>query len=264
MAGIMRIISRVGESGIERYRTIHSMAGLLYDALAALVRGRGKRHLSLRQIVDQVLFSGVDAFVIISIIGLLCGIIISIQSMTNMPKIGAGEHFGSIMVIAVIRELGPFFTSLVVIGRSGAALAAYIGNMRVSKEISALESMGIDLIHFLVLPAFIGMIVSLVCLNIYFDLVAIVGGLLVAKIAVAVPFGIFIGKVLEAITMLDIVVSVVKSVVFGATIAVISCWYGLQADNVRMVPRSVFRAVVGSILATLVINVIATIIVYAR
>ncbi len=258
------LVARVGEYGVERYRTLRAMLELLYDTVVALVHGRGKRHISFRQVIDQVLFTGVDAFVIISTIGLMCGVIISIQAMTNMPKIGAGEYFGSIMVIAVIRELGPFFTSLVVIGRSGAALAAYIGNMRVSKEISALEGMGVDLTHFLVLPAFVGMILSLVCLNVYFDLVAIVGGLLVAKMAVAVPFGIFMGKVLEAITVRDILfVSVAKSMLFGATIAIVSCFHGLRAQNVRMVPRAVFKAVVGSIIATLVINVVMTVGFYA-
>ena len=134
MSKTLRFILRTGEYGQERYRTFRAMVELFYDTIVALIRGRGKRRISLKQVIDQVLFTGVDAFLIIAIIGLLCGVIISIQAMTNMPKIGAGEYFGTIMAIAVIRELGPFFTSLVVIGRSGAALAAYIGNMRVSKE----------------------------------------------------------------------------------------------------------------------------------
>lgn len=259
----MRIILRIGEGGMERCRTLRAMFELLYDTIVALVWGRGKRRISMKQVMNQVLFTGVDAFAIISIIGLLCGVIITIQAMTNMPKIGAGEYFGTIMVIAVIRELGPFFTSLVVIGRSGAALAAYIGNMRVSKEITALEGMGVDLTHFIVVPAFVGMILSLIALNIYFDIIAVVGGLLISQAAVNVPFGIFISRVVDAITITDIGVSVFKNVLFGATIAIVSCYHGLHAANVRMVPRAVFRAVVGSIIATLAINVALTIGFYA-
>jgi phospholipid/cholesterol/gamma-HCH transport system permease protein len=180
-----------------------------------------------------------------------------------MPKFGAGEYFGTIMVIAVIRELGPFFTSFVVIGRSGAALAAYIGNMRVHKEISALESMGIDTTGFLLLPAFAGMIISMVALNFYFDVIAIAGGLLVSGVAVQVPFWISISSISDAITITDIVVSVCKNILFGAAIAIISCYHGFNASNVRMVPRAVFRAVVGSIIATLTINVLMTIWFYA-
>jgi phospholipid/cholesterol/gamma-HCH transport system permease protein len=263
LKSLMRIILRIGDWGGERYRTAWAMLELLYDTLVALLAGKGKRRIAVKQVVDQILFTGVDAFAIISIIGLLCGVIIIIQAMTNMPKIGASEYFGEIMVIAVIRELGPFFTSLVVIGRSGAALAAYIGNMRVSKEILALDGMGIDLTGFLVVPAFAGMIISLVALNIYFDVVAVVGGLLIAQATVHIPFGIFFTRVIDAITITDILVSVFKNMLFGGTIAIVSCYHGLQASNIRMVPRAVFRAVVGSIIATLAINVLLTVGFYA-
>jgi len=95
-----------------------------------------------------------------------------------MPKFGVSAYFGNILIRVVIRELGPFFTSFVVIGRSGSALATFIGNMRVSKEISALEVMGVDPVRFLIMPAFVAMVVSMVCLSVYFDIIAIIGGLL--------------------------------------------------------------------------------------
>lgn len=263
MASFVAFVSRIGESGIEKYRDLRAIMELLYDTLVGLVQVRGKRHISVKQVIDQVLFTGVDAFVIITFIGLLCGVTISIQAMTNMPKFGVGEYFGNIMVIAVIRELGPFFTSIVVIGRSGAALAAYIGNMRITKEISALQSMGINLTHFLVLPAFVGMIISLVCLNVYFDVVAIFGGLLFAKLTVAEPIHNLMTKVLDAMSVTDIAVMALKNVLFGGTIAIVSCFHGLRVDNVRIVPRAVFRAVVGSIIVTMLINVTLSIAFYA-
>jgi phospholipid/cholesterol/gamma-HCH transport system permease protein len=152
---------------------------------------------------------------------------------------------------------------LVVIGRSGAALAAYIGNMRVNKEIAALEAIGVDLVHFLVIPAFTGMIVSLICLTIYFDIIAIVGGLLLASINSMAPFTGFVVKVAEAMSARDIFISLLKNILFGAAIALISCYHGLKVENVRIVPRAVFRAVVGSMIVTMIMNLLLTVIFYA-
>ena len=256
-------INRVGRNTIQKMRHMYDIFGLAYDTIASLCSSSGRRHLSLQQIINQVLFTGLDALAIVGLIALSCGITIAVQAATNMPKIGASEYFGTIMVISVVRELGPFFTSLVVIGRSGAALAAYIGNMRVAKEIAALEVMGINLNHFLVLPAFLGMLISLICLKIYFDIIAIIGGLFFAKLIANVPFFTFVREVLNAITVTDISVSTIKCFIFGAVIAIVSCYHGLAVTNVRFVPRAVFKAVVGSIVVTILTNVVLTVGFYA-
>lgn len=263
MLNINAHINRVGANTIDKLKLVYDATGLGYDTIVGLITRSGRRHISLQQIINQVLFTGVDALVIVGLIALSCGVTIAVQATTNMPKIGASEYFGMIMVISVIRELGPFFTALVVIGRSGAALASYIGNMRVAKEISALEVMGINLIHFLVMPAFLGMLISLICLSIYFDIIAIIGGLLVAKLVVDVPFLTLVEEVIQAITVIDILVSMVKCILFGAVIAIVSCFHGLMVTNVRFVPRAVFKAVVGSMVVTILVNVILTVMFYA-
>jgi len=256
-------INRVGANTIERLNLVYDIFGLAYDTIVGLITKSGRRHISLQQIINQVLFTGVDALFIVGLIALSCGITIGVQAATNMTEIGASEYFGSIMVISVVRELGPFFTSLVVIGRSGAALAAYIGNMKVTKEISALEVMGINLNHFLVMPAFLGMLISLVCLKIYFDIIAIFGGLFIAKLLVNVPYFALVKEVFNSIEIVDIVVSTLKCVIFGAVIAIVSCYHGLSVSNIRFVPRAVFKAVVGSIVVTIITNVIITVGFYA-
>lgn len=262
MQKILRTVDRVGGITFEKLKLVYDVIGLGFDTLMGLLTRSGRRHISVQQIVNQVLFTGVDALVIVGLIALSCGVTIAVQATTNMPEIGASEYFGRIMVISVIRELGPFFTSIVVIGRSGAALAAYIGNMRVAKEISALEVMGINLNHFIVMPAFLGMLISLFCLNIYFDIIAIFGGLLVAKIFVNVQFLVLINDVLLTISLKDIAAFSVKNIFFGATVAIVSCYHGLAVTTIRFVPRAVFKAVVGSIVVTIIINLIITVIFY--
>jgi phospholipid/cholesterol/gamma-HCH transport system permease protein len=255
MGRLTRIITALGGWAVERSRLAMAMLRLFVDTIMGIFRLSGKGRISRRQLVSQVLFTGVDAFLLVALIGLLCGIVITIQAKTNMPRIGISDYFGTLMVVALVRELGPLFTALVVIGRSGAALAAYIGNMRVNKEVAALEAMGVNLTHFLVIPAFIGMILSMICLTVYFDIIGIVGGLLFAKLLVNVDFTLSMSRILEALKWSDIMISLVKNLAFGATIAIVSCHHGLSVDSVRIVPRAVFRAVVGSMVITMLINV---------
>ena len=264
MKTLYALINHAGTFGRSFFNVIFGMFGLFYDMVIEIFRyGKKGYASSLRQIINQILFTGVEAFWLVGIIGLLCGITIIIQATTTMPKFGVGEYFGKILVIVVIRELGPFFTSLVVVGRSGAALATYIGNMRVAKELSALEVMGIDPVRFLVMPAFVGMVVSMVCLAVYFDIIAIIGGYFVAQANVEIPFGIFISTVLDALSAKEIIISMAKNFLFGSIIATVSCYYGLAVNNMREVPQAALKSVVGSMIATIVINMIVTIGFYA-
>jgi phospholipid/cholesterol/gamma-HCH transport system permease protein len=255
------LIDRTGEWGVSTVRTTTGMVSLFIDSVIELFKS-GKQGYSstVKQITMQILFTGVEAFWLVGMIGLLCGITIIVQATTNMPKFGVGSYFGNILIIVVIRELGPFFTALVVIGRSGAGLATYIGNMRVAKEISALEVMGVNPTRFLVMPALVAMVISTICLAAYFDVIAIIGGYFVAQLNVEIPIGIFMGTVLDALTWQEIAVSMFKNFIFGSFIAIFSCYYGLNVSNIREVPQAALKSVVSSMIAIIIINVLATII----
>ncbi len=255
--GACKLINDLGAKALGTGQIFISMAGLLYDTIYAAFRpGRAPYTSFLSQISRQILYTGVEAFWLVGIIAFLCGNAIVLQAMTNMPRLGVSEYFGRILVIVVVGELGPFITSLVVIGRSGSALATYIGTMRVSKEVSALEVMGVDPVHFLVLPSLVGIVGSIVCLNVYFNMIAILGGLLVANVTVDVPFGIFLGKVLDALSFKDVLVSLIKSISFGLIVALVSCHHGLNVRNIRGVPPSAIQAVVSSMFMTILLNLV--------
>jgi phospholipid/cholesterol/gamma-HCH transport system permease protein len=254
------IISSTGRSTIEAVSNLAAMVRLLKNAVFILLRpSRSARGSFFVQWSRQMLYTGVEAFGLVSIIAFIAGSTIIMQATTNMPKFGVSEYFGKILVIAVVRELGPFFTSLVVIGRSGAALAAHIGTMRVNKEVSALEVMGIDPVSFLVVPALAGMVGAMICLNVYFDMIAIVGGLIVAGFTADIQFSLFLSKVLAALSATDILVSTLKSTIFGIIIATVSCHWGLMVVSIRGVPQAAIRSVVGSMAGTIVLNVFVTI-----
>ena len=263
MQRIVDLLEQTGSSTIATMKTIHAMVALLYDTLVELARtGRKGFGALVKQVTSQVLFTGVEAFWLVGIVGLLCGITIIIQATTNMPKFGVGEYFGKILVLVVVRELGPFFTALVFVGRSGSALASFIGNLKVNREIAALEVMGINPVKFIVMPAFVAMVISIVCLAIYFDIIAIIGGYIIAQLNVDIPFGIFISAVLNALTVQDLVISIIKSLLFGSIIATVSSYYGLAVNNVRQVPQAALKSVVSSMVVTIVINVLITAIFY--
>jgi len=148
-------------------------------------KGRGE---ALRVITRQILFTGVDALPVVSGIALMIGIIIITQAGTQLPKLGAGGLVGNIIVVVVIRELGPLLTAFIVVGRSGTAITTELGNMRVAREVVALELMGIRVTRFIVMPRMVGMVLSLIALTLYFDVVSVVGGFFVARIVLTVPF----------------------------------------------------------------------------
>jgi phospholipid/cholesterol/gamma-HCH transport system permease protein len=263
MNRIVDLLEQTGSSAIATFKMIHAMVALFYDTLVELARtGRKGFGALVKQVTSQVLFTGVEAFWLVGIIGLLCGITIIVQATTNMPKFGVGEYFGRILVVVVVRELGPFFTSLVVVARSGSALAAFIANLRVNREMDALEVMGINPVKFIVMPAFVAMVISLVCLAIYFDIIAIIGGYCIAQLNVDIQFGIFISSVLNALTVQDLVISMIKNLMFGSIVATVSCYYGLMVNNIRQVPQAALKSVVSAMIATLMINVLISVLFY--
>jgi phospholipid/cholesterol/gamma-HCH transport system permease protein len=258
---LVRTVTQTGQATLDAGANLVAIGSLFLTTLGILLRpSRSSIMAVFSQFSRQMLYTGVEALGLVSAIAFVAGSTIIMQAMTNMPKFGVSEYFGNILVIAVVRELGPFFTSIVVIGRSGAALASHIGTMRVNKEVAALEVMGIDPVYFLVMPALAGMVGAMICLNVYFDMVAIVGGLIVASFTVDVPFTIFLVKVLDAFTSVDILISTLKSTVFGVIIAIVSCHYGLRVATIRGVPQAAIKSVVGSMTGIIVVSVIVTVI----
>jgi phospholipid/cholesterol/gamma-HCH transport system permease protein len=244
-------------------KELWAIYGLAYDTIASFFTTSRKSYDSLtRQIVSQILFTGVEAFLLIGVIALLFGLTVVIQGTTKMPQFGVGDYFGDLLVLLVVRELGPFFTSIVVIGRSGSALSTYIASMKVNREIAALEVMGIEPVRFVVMPAFIGMVISMLGLSVYFSVIAIAGGLLVAALTVGIPFMTFAEKFMAALGFWDVVLSLIKNMGFGLIIATLSCYHGLRAETIREIPRAARKGVVWSMVAAMLLNVVFTLCYY--
>ena len=220
-------------------------------------RGRGE---VFRVITSQILFTGVDALPVVGAIALMLGLIIIIQAGITLPQVGAGAFPAKIVELTVVHELGPLLTAFIVIWRSGTAICTELGNMQVGQEIAALEAMGISLVRFLVMPRVAGVIVSMVCLTIYFDLIAILGGFLVAKVHLTIPIQVYLEEIEEALSVSDVLITLIKSVLFGFTIAVICCHHGLSVVSATTeVPQQTTRAMLNTVTACLILDIIVSI-----
>jgi phospholipid/cholesterol/gamma-HCH transport system permease protein len=255
------IIVSIGRGVLGKVNAYKTMVQLLYDILVAIFT-KGRKSVPIKQLVNQILFIGVDAFIISISIALVLGILLTFFSFENMDDFGASNKYGLLMVVSIIIELGPFISAIVVIGRSGTALTAFLGNMKVTKEIDALNSMGIDIVEYLLLPAFLAMIISLIALNFYFDIVALFGGVLFAKVYYGVSYTVYIVQIINAIVYSDIPLAIIKSLIFGSIIAVVSSYNGIVVNSVRIVPRAVYRSAVTATSFIFFFNIILSMVYY--
>lgn len=254
----------VGQRVVDAYGYLSNLAALVYGGFRELLSpGRHGRGESFRVIIRQILFTGVDALPVVSAIALMLGFIIITQAGTQLPRVGAGGLVGTIIVVVVIRELGPLVTAIIVVGRSGTAITTELGYMRVGREIEALELMGIRVMRFIVMPRMVGMILSMICLTLYFDAVAVLGGFLVARAKLTVPFDVFTEAITRSLSLTDLAVTVAKGALFGTAVAAICCHHGLSVGtSFTEVPQQTTKSMINSVTICLLLDILVTVTAY--
>jgi phospholipid/cholesterol/gamma-HCH transport system permease protein len=261
---MMGLVGWFGEKILNALNYLADLYSLVHRSIISLpLIKKHDRQVAVQVILRQIIFTGIDAIPVISSIALMLGAIVIIQSVTQLPKVGGDEFIGKILVLVVIRELGPILTVFVVIGRSGSAIPTELGNMKINSEIEALEVMGIDLIRYIVMPRILGFVVSTVALVIYFDVVAIIGGFFISKMSITTYFLDFLIIIIKSLTFTDISISAVKGMVFGLTVAVVGCYHGLSVQrSITEVPQQTTKAIINSIIICFILNSLITIIGY--
>jgi len=241
-----------------------NFCGYVYLILKTLFGKKpGSYRSGLSVLFKQVFFTGVDALPLIALVSLAVGGISIIQSLTILPRFGGESFVGTILITVIVRELGPLLTGFIVIGRSGTAITAEIGNMVVSHEMEALEAMGVDPLRYIVIPRIFGVTASLVSLNIYFDICAILGGYFVSKMVLVTSIGTFLRRMLEAAQASDIWLSLLKGFVFGILISLTCTYRGFCVKTSSTeVPQMTTKAVVNAIAAVFVADGIITFMYY--
>ncbi|HMN69670.1 MAG TPA: ABC transporter permease [Bdellovibrionales bacterium] len=211
----------------------------------------------------QIYFTGFQALPLISVLALASGSVVILQSSTNLSLLGGGAILGDLIVAIIVRELAPLLTALIVIARSGTAVASDIGNMRVNREIEALEAMGIHPLSYVVFPRLMGGVVSVVCLAVYFVLVACMGGYFVTSLLHDLPFSFYGDSLARAFSSADVGLFFLKNTFSGLIIFMICCYQGfLVKQSPHEVPQVTTKAVVNSVIYVVIFNMTVTILFY--
>lgn len=259
-----RWLETVGRTVLDLFNEALDLATLLVATVRALLfdRTQGKR-VVWNVFLRQILFTGVEGLPVVSVVALMLGAIVIVQSMTQLPQYGAEHYVGTVLTMVIVRELAPLMTAFIVIGRSGTAISTEIGNMIVGHEIEAIEMMGVSPMRFIVVPRVVGVTIAVVCLNLYFTFVALLGGFLVARVKLTTPFGVFLARLADALSMADIVTSLLKSAAFGLLISLICIYYGFRVRlSSTEVPQVTTHAVVRAIFLCFVTNALITALFY--
>jgi len=202
-----------------------------------------KRRIGFRVLILQILFTGVEALSIVSLLSLGIGAVIIIQG-AQLPDFLLGEQLYRILIIVIARELGPLLTAFVIIARSGSAITTELGNMVVSHEMEAYLSVGIHPVSQLGVPRVIGVALSMVLLTVYSNVFGLLGSLTVSSIITRVRLADHLSALFANFYLVDIVASIVKSFVFGIIIAATSVYYGFSVSGaVTEVPVKTIRSI---------------------
>ena len=245
----------LGRALIGLTEDIHGMGAFLLISLGVAVT---KFHVAKKVIHPliraQVTRAGVRLMPMVAFLAFALGLVVIGQTVFLLHRFGAENYTGTVMVTVVVRELGPMLAALVVLARVGAANVVELGTARALGEVEALEALGIDPIHYLVVPRLIGMALSIFALTVYLILFALLSGYLFAFIE-QVPLlpGEYFHQLAASLLWQDFALLILKTVCFGTLIATVTCYEGLAnplllKDVSRATTSAVGKSVVGVVL----------------
>ncbi|OQY08397.1 MAG: hypothetical protein B6I22_00875 [Desulfobacteraceae bacterium 4572_123] len=240
---------RLGEGSIAQAYNLKIMISFIGSMVLSL--GHILVHPRALRINDTIVHmarTGVDALPIVALISFLLGLIMAFMSSLQLSQFGANVYVASLVAMAMVSELGPIMTAIIVAGRSGSAFAAEIGTMRISEEIDALFTMGFNPTVFLAVPRMLALAVTLPLLTVFSNLFAIAGGLTIAILMLDLTPGSYMAMTIDTLTVFEVIWGMAKSLVFAVLIAWVGCLRGFQArGGAAAVGNAATSAVVTSI-----------------
>ena len=249
------LIRQVGQASLFLARDFVNFVTFIGDLLSALAHTLiHPRSLRGKDVLFYVQRAGVDGLPIVAMIGALMGLIMAFMSYLQFKQFGANIYVPTLVSFAMIKELGPIMTAILVAGRSGSAFAAEIGTMVVNEEVDALQTMGFDPIRFLAVPKVLACVIVVPILTIYADLAGILGGLVIGVTTLDLTFKTYITQSIKTIQVFDVVTSLIKAAVFAGLISAIGCQRGFQ---VRAGAQDVGKFTTSAVVAAIFLIVVA-------
>jgi phospholipid/cholesterol/gamma-HCH transport system permease protein len=261
----MNLLARLGEPFLGWLRGLSYLNGVVWTVAAMMLQPRSWRRTNRTVIGRQVLFTAVDAVPFVSAVALLVGVSVVLQAHVWLTRFGQSGLIGPVLVVTLIRELGPLITNFVVIGRSGTAITAEVANMSVTGELKLLRALGIYPLRYVVFPRVLAVSVSVFCLTIVFLFAAFVSGFLAGALTstnTGDPW-LFTTRITSAIEPADVINCLAKTFLPGALTGAICAIEGARASGAHTeVPRATARSVPRCVLALFLTSGLITLLTY--
>jgi phospholipid/cholesterol/gamma-HCH transport system permease protein len=251
-------ISLIGLAVFDVWSKIKQISHFVGECTLATIRlAKNPIRFRWRDCIGEMQQCGAMALPIVGLIGLLVGLTLAYTAAVLLREFGADIYVANFVGLVMVREMGPMMTGIILAGRTGAAFAATLGNMKAGEEIDAFETFGIRSVDFLVMPRIVAVTLMTPLLTLYANMLGIVGGLMVASGVLSIPPAAYWVQMQSSIDLSDLCSGVIKSITFGGIIGLSGCLRGLQSERSAIgVGRATTSAVVTSILLLIVADAI--------
>jgi phospholipid/cholesterol/gamma-HCH transport system permease protein len=243
--------------------TLQGMGAFTLITLGVMISRFGAARQVMRpRVFQEISRAGLRLLPMFLFISAALGLVVIGQTVSWLTRVGAINYLGTVMVVVVVRELGPLVAALLVLARIGTANVIELGTARAMGEVEALEALGIDPVHYLVVPRVVGMALGVFALTVYLILGALLSGYLWAFLQdVPLRPGDYFHQLAAALSGLDFALLAIKAVAFGSIIAVVTCYHGLaQPLRLEEVSRATVAAIAQSIVACVLLDALFIII----
>lgn len=253
------MISSLGKWSLELVNNLANLVGIILASFKSLPNPLNPGRRPIAQVfLKQVYFTGFESLRVVIIISLAVGTVLITQIIS---LVGAGNEslVGKVLVWVVIRELGPLLTAIIVIARSGTAIATELGFMKINGEIDCIESLGIPADQYLIMPRIFGVTTAVIILTIYFEIFSIIGGFLVASLGWHVSFETFSHGIVSSLTVMELSLSLLKSLLFGLFFTAACCNHGLDVGkSTTQIPQAATKGVMQSLFLVFILDGVIT------
>lgn len=218
---------RIGERVLGGIRFAGGMGLLISSVAKEIVRPP----FYLRLVIEQMYYIGVRSFLLVAVTGLATGSVMTLQFGYGLARFGGTLYVPKIVALAILREMGPVFTSLLVAGRIGSGIASEVASMKVTQQIDAIRALGTSPVQRIVIPRLLATLIMLPILTVFADFIGLFGSMLVAATELNINTEYFVATATDTLRMYDLLTGLAKTVVFAFFIAITACWRGLNTEG---------------------------------
>ncbi len=253
--GVERFVNKIGEATLHLCSLIGNFSLFLVRAARTLVTTRPQIH----KIFFQSNRIGVESSLIVMLTGLFTGMVFALQTYIGFQRVGGEQFIGAVVALAMIRELGPVLTGLMVTGRACSAIAAEIGTMRITEQIDALVTLRIDTFQYLVVPRILAGVAIVPCLTVFSMICGVVGGYIICIYVLELSPEDYTNSIKSYVELSDITGGLIKSCIFGLVLTWVGTYKGFYTHGgARGVGEATTQSVVLSSIMILILNYFLT------